>query len=61
MPAEPCEGNGAQINKLATTDTGEAYTYAELGGPFRRGRIHKSDSERSAQMPQTVLISEKAH
>jgi len=61
MPAEPCEGNGAQINKLAITETGEAYTYAELGGPFRRGRIRKSDSERSAPDAPTVLISEKAH
>ena len=61
MTAEPYEGNGAQINKLATTETGEAYTYAELGGPLRRVGFTKATANAVPQMPQTVLISEKAH
>ncbi len=51
MPAEPCEGNGAQINKLATTDTGEAYTYVELGGPFRRVGFTKATANAVPRCP----------
>jgi ubiquinone/menaquinone biosynthesis C-methylase UbiE len=44
---------------LANTDSGDAYTFAELDSIFRNAGFGKTTQHAISEMPQTVLVSEK--
>lgn len=47
------------VAMLASTATGDAYTYSEFDGMFRNAGFAKTTAHPVAGMPQTVLLSEK--